>query len=85
MAIKLYSTLSRKKELFETIEPGKVRMYVCGVTVYNKAHIGHAIRAEDHLVGQAGDEMLAGHLVAELEPRQRIRGAGRLDLDISRW
>jgi cysteinyl-tRNA synthetase len=43
MAIKLYSTLSRKKELFETIEPGKVRMYVCGVTVYNKAHIGHAM------------------------------------------
>ncbi len=45
MAIKLYSTLSRKKELFETIEPGKVRMYVCGVTVYNKAHIGHAMFA----------------------------------------
>jgi cysteinyl-tRNA synthetase len=45
MAVKLYSTLSRKKELFETIEPGKVRMYVCGVTVYNKAHIGHAMFA----------------------------------------
>ena len=45
MAIKLYSTLSRKKEAFETIEPGKVRMYVCGVTVYNKAHIGHAMFA----------------------------------------
>ena len=43
MTIKLYSTLSRKKEDFETIEPGKVRMYVCGVTVYNKAHIGHAM------------------------------------------
>jgi len=45
MGIKLYSTLSRKKEDFETIEPGKVRMYVCGVTVYNKAHIGHAMFA----------------------------------------
>jgi cysteinyl-tRNA synthetase len=45
MALKLYSTLSRKKELFATIEPGKVRMYVCGVTVYNKAHIGHAMFA----------------------------------------
>jgi cysteinyl-tRNA synthetase len=45
MSIKLYSTLSRKKEDFETIEPGKVRMYVCGVTVYNKAHIGHAMFA----------------------------------------
>ncbi len=45
MTMKLYSTLSRKKEDFETIEPGKVRMYVCGVTVYNKAHIGHAMFA----------------------------------------
>ncbi|MRS05952.1 cysteine--tRNA ligase, partial [bacterium] len=45
MTIKIYSTLSRKKEDFETIEPGKVRMYVCGVTVYNKAHIGHAMFA----------------------------------------
>ncbi|HQN05327.1 MAG TPA: cysteine--tRNA ligase [Anaerolineaceae bacterium] len=43
MSIKLYSTLSRRKEDFETIEPGKVRMYVCGVTVYHKAHIGHAM------------------------------------------
>ena len=45
MGIKLYSTLSRRKEDFETIEPGKVRMYVCGVTVYHKAHIGHAMFA----------------------------------------
>ena len=45
MTMKLYSTLSRKKEEFQTIEPGKVRMYVCGVTVYNKAHIGHAMFA----------------------------------------
>ncbi len=45
MSMKIYSTLSRKKEEFTTIEPGKVRMYVCGVTVYNKAHIGHAMFA----------------------------------------
>ena len=45
MAIKIYNTLSRKKENFETLEPGKVRMYVCGVTVYNKAHVGHAMSA----------------------------------------
>ena len=45
MSMKIYSTLSRKKEEFSTIEPGKVRMYVCGVTVYNKAHIGHAMFA----------------------------------------
>ncbi len=45
MALKVYNTLTRKKEDFETIEPGKVRMYVCGPTVYNKAHIGHAMSA----------------------------------------
>lgn len=43
MALKIFNTLTRKKEDFETIEPGKVRMYVCGPTVYNKAHIGHAM------------------------------------------
>jgi cysteinyl-tRNA synthetase len=45
MTIKLFSTLTRKKEEFVTIEPGKVRMYVCGPTVYNKAHVGHAMSA----------------------------------------
>jgi cysteinyl-tRNA synthetase len=40
--ITIYSTMSRRKEPFSTIEPGKVRMYVCGVTVYDEAHIGHA-------------------------------------------
>jgi cysteinyl-tRNA synthetase len=45
MGLKVYSTLSRKKEEFVTLEPGKVRMYVCGVTVYSKAHVGHAMFA----------------------------------------
>src|SRR5690625_1813740 len=40
--IKIYNTLTRKKELFEPIEQGKVRMYVCGPTVYNYIHIGNA-------------------------------------------
>lgn len=43
MSIQIYNTLSRKKEPFETIVPGQVRMYVCGPTVYSKAHIGHAM------------------------------------------
>ena len=43
MALTLYNTLTRKKETFETIEPGRVRMYVCGPTVYDKAHVGHAM------------------------------------------
>jgi cysteinyl-tRNA synthetase len=42
-AISLYNTQSRSIEPFESIEPGKVRMYVCGVTVYDDAHIGHGL------------------------------------------
>lgn len=42
MSIRLYNTLTRKKEAFEPGEPGKVKIYVCGVTPYNFAHIGNA-------------------------------------------
>jgi cysteinyl-tRNA synthetase len=45
MAIKVYNTLSHKKEDFETLTPGMVRMYVCGPTVYSQAHVGHAMSA----------------------------------------
>ena len=45
MALQVYNTLTRRKEPFETIEPGMVRMYVCGPTVYDKAHVGHAMSA----------------------------------------
>ena len=40
--MKIYNTLTRKKEEFVPIEPGKVKMYVCGPTVYNYIHIGNA-------------------------------------------
>ncbi len=43
--MKIYNTLTRKKENFETLEPGIVKMYVCGPTVYDKAHVGHAMSA----------------------------------------
>src|SRR5512135_1177091 len=45
MGIKIFNTLTRKKEDFQTLEPGKVRMYVCGPTVYSHAHVGHAMSA----------------------------------------
>jgi cysteinyl-tRNA synthetase len=45
MALRIYNTLSRQKEDFQTLEPGKVTMYVCGPTVYDKAHVGHAMSA----------------------------------------
>ena len=40
--MKVFNTLTRKKEEFQPVEPGKVRMYVCGPTVYNYIHIGNA-------------------------------------------
>jgi cysteinyl-tRNA synthetase len=43
MTLTIYNTLTREKEPFSTIEPGKVRMYVCGPTVYSDAHVGHAM------------------------------------------
>ena len=40
--LKIYNTLARRKQDFVPIEPGKVRMYVCGMTVYDYCHLGHA-------------------------------------------
>jgi len=42
MTIKIYNSLTRKKEIFKPVEKDKVKMYVCGMTVYSDAHIGHA-------------------------------------------
>src|SRR5688572_975221 len=43
--LRIYNTLTRKTEDFQTLEPNHVKMYVCGVTVYNDAHVGHAMSA----------------------------------------
>ncbi|HYN89692.1 MAG TPA: cysteine--tRNA ligase [Ardenticatenaceae bacterium] len=43
MTLQVYNTLTNRKEPFETVEPGMVRMYICGPTVYGSAHIGHAL------------------------------------------
>jgi cysteinyl-tRNA synthetase len=40
--LKIHNSQSRKKEIFQPIEPGKVKMYVCGMTVYDLCHLGHA-------------------------------------------
>jgi cysteinyl-tRNA synthetase len=42
MALTIYNTATRRKEEFKPVTPGKVGMYVCGVTVYDDAHLGHA-------------------------------------------
>lgn len=42
MSLKIYNTLTAQKEVFQPIEANKVKMYVCGMTVYDYCHIGHA-------------------------------------------
>ena len=42
MTLRIYNTLSRGLETFTPIEPGHVRMYVCGITIYDLCHVGHA-------------------------------------------
>jgi hypothetical protein len=42
MSLKIYNTMSKREEEFKEIEQGKVKMYTCGPTVYNFAHIGKA-------------------------------------------
>ncbi|QDU31474.1 Cysteine--tRNA ligase [Anatilimnocola aggregata] len=43
MTIRVYNTLSKNKETFETVQPGKVGIYLCGPTVYKESHIGHMV------------------------------------------
>ena len=43
MALRVYNTLTRQKEPFQTVQPGRVGMYVCGPTVYKPSHVGHMV------------------------------------------
>ena len=43
--MKIYNSLTRKKENFEPLESGKVKMYACGITVSGEAHVGHGYQA----------------------------------------
>ncbi len=42
MSLRIHNTLTRSLETFQPLQPGKVRMYVCGITVYDRCHMGHA-------------------------------------------
>src|ERR1700720_4488818 len=57
MSLTLYNTLPRGKEVFEPLKPERVRLYVCGPTVYDRAHIGNgrAIIVFDVLYRLLGD------------------------------
>src|SRR5438067_12442446 len=43
MSLRVYNTLTRQKDLFTPVHPGKVGMYLCGPTVYKSPHIGHMV------------------------------------------
>src|SRR5436190_21861357 len=43
MTLRVYNTLTRQKEPFQPLVPGKVSMYVCGPTVYKPSHLGHMV------------------------------------------
>ena len=64
MPLSLYNTLSRKKEVFTPLDPKRIRMYVCGPTVYDLAHIGNArpVIVFDVLYRLLRAEFGAGHV-----------------------
>src|SRR5688572_22227705 len=43
MSLRVYNTLTKQKEIFEPVRPGKVTIYLCGPTVYKAPHIGHMV------------------------------------------
>ena len=67
MTLRVYNTLTRQKEPFETLVPGKVGMYVCGPTVYKPSHLGHLgddVSLED---GRAAARTCAINVLAALK------------------
>ena len=43
MSLRVYNTLTKQKEVFEPVRPGRIGMYLCGPTVYKPPHIGHMV------------------------------------------
>ena len=88
MALHVYNSLHRQKELFVPLRPGRVHMYVCGPTVYNDAHLGHGktyvnfdtivryLRYLDYRVLYVQNITDVGHLLDSGEDRM-LKGAAR--------
>lgn len=90
--IQIYNTLTRQKEVFEPLVPGKVGMYVCGPTVYGPPHLGHArsaitfdlifrfLKAIGYKVRYVRNITDVGHLVADAdEGEDKIAKQAKLD------
>ena len=89
-SLHIYNTLSRKTERFEPIEPGKVGLYVCGMTVYDHCHIGHARAAMtfDMVVRHLRNTGYAvryvrNHTDVDDKIIRKARAAGRSGLSVS--
>ena len=83
MELKLYNTLTRTKEAFRPLDPARVRMYVCGPTVYDRAHIGNArpvivfdvlFRLLRHLYG--ADHVTYVRNITDVDDKINARAAG---------
>ncbi len=70
LTLKLYTTLTRERAEFQPIDPNNVRMYVCGPTVYDFAHIGNArpvivfdvlFRLLRHVFGESAGDLCSQH------------------------
>src|ERR671926_1942666 len=84
MPIVLYNTLTRRKEEFRPLDPERVRMYVCGPTVYDLAHIGNArpvvvfdllFRLLRHLYG--ADHVIYVRNITDVDDKINARAAER--------
>jgi len=82
LSLTLYNTLTRKKERFEPLDPNNVRMYVCGPTVYDYAHIGNArpvivfdvlFRLLRHLYG--ADHVMYARNITDVDDKINARAA----------
>ncbi len=97
MPIKLYNTMTRSKETFEPISPGKVGMYCCGLTVYNYAHIGNlrayvfedvlkrALRTCGYAVKHVMNVTDVGHLVSDADTGEDKMALGARREGKSAW
>ncbi len=84
MALRLYNTLTRRKDDFTPLDPERVRLYVCGPTVYDRAHIGNArpvivfdvlFRLLRHLYG--GDRVVYARNITDVDDKIIARAAER--------
>ena len=69
--MQIYNTQTRRKEEFKPIEPGKVRIYCCGPTVYNYFHIGNARPFIVFAAPLSGAQGLRGQVRSELHGYRR--------------